>query len=319
VRGLPVSQYTYEVLETQGKQLYQTGQFDTFIELYKSELENFPDHLPEMIGDLAFVYLAKGDRTNALAFLSAGLERGYFYGLPEKGPFVQKLGNDPNFKELRIYNHKLKGFARQSARPQWIVTTPDGYDPFGSYPLFISLHGYGENISMMQRFWHAPLLQEKFIHAYLQSSQVVDLKNFCWDDVTVARQEIVQMASEITDLHVVRLDQIFIGGFSQGGTLSIDLSLTQTLPIRGFIALCPRKPESVQTELLKNVREIGLKGVLLTGEKDTSLDSQREMVRNFKDAQLPHRFEITPGMAHWFPENLPAQLNRALEFLLEDK
>ena len=119
-----------------------------------------------------------GDKVNALAFLSAGLERGYFFGLPEWGTFVQQLGDDPKFRELQKYNQKLKDIARQSARPQWSVITPDGYDPLGSYPLFISLHGYGENIETMLRFWRAPMLKEKFIHAYLQSSQVVDLKKF---------------------------------------------------------------------------------------------------------------------------------------------
>ena len=131
--------------------------------------------------------------------------------------------------------------------------------------------------------------------------------------------EIVQMASEISDHYAVRLDHIFIGGFSQGGTLSIDFAMIQLLPIRGFIALCPHKPESVQPEFINNVCEIGVKGVILTGEKDPSLDNQKEMVRDFEDVQFPHRFEITPGLAHWFPENLPAQLTGALQFLLEDE
>ncbi|MDX9864512.1 MAG: hypothetical protein RBT34_06885 [Anaerolineaceae bacterium] len=310
---------TYQALESIGEWLYQTGQFDSFIELYQGELENFPDYLPEMIRDLAYVHLARGDKEDAVALLSAGLERGYFFGMPEDGIFVQQLGAMPKFNELKTYNTKLQNIARQSAQPQWVVKLPDGYDLLHSYPLFLSLHGYGENIAVMQRFWHAPLLKEKFIHAYLQSSQVVELKNFGWDDAALARQEIVQMTSEITDHHPVQLDRIFIGGFSQGATLSIDLAVTQALPIRGFIALCPRKPASVQSELLRNLHETGLKGVILTGEKDAALDSQKEMVRDFEQAQLPHRFEVTPGLAHWFPENLPDQLNRALQFLLEEQ
>ena len=281
-----MTQKTYEDFEARGEQLYQSGQYDAFIDLYKREMNSFPDHLPEMIHDLAFVYLARGDKINALAFLSAGLERGYFFGLPEWGTFVQQLGNEPEFKKLREYNQNLQSIARQSARPQWTIKTPDGYDPFGSYPLFISLHGYGENIDTMKRFWHAPMLQEKFIHAYLQSSQVVDLKNFSWEDIPIARQEIVQMVSEITDHHAVDLDQIYIGGFSQGGTMSIDLAMTQALPVRGFVALCPNKPDSVQPELLENLRDIGLKAVILTGEKDGMLDRQKEMAQDFKECPI---------------------------------
>ncbi len=131
------------------------------------------------------------------------------------------------------------------------------------------------------------------------------------------RQEIVQMVSEITDHHAVDLDQIYIGGFSQGGTMSIDLAMTQALPVRGFVALCPNKPDSVQPELLENLRDIGLKAVILTGEKDGMLDRQKEMAQDFKNAQLPYRFEITPGLAHWFPENLPAQIDKALRFIME--
>ena len=314
-----MTQNTYENLEAHGEQLYQSGKYDAFIDLYKKELDNFPEHLPEMIHDLAFVYLANGDNVNALAFLSAGLERGYFFGLPEWGTFVQQLGDDQKFKKLRSYNQKLQGIASQSTRPQWSVVSPDGYDPLGSYPLFISLHGYNQNIETMRRFWHTPLMKEVFIHAYLQSSQVVDLKNFGWDDGILAYQEIVQMVSEITDHHPVNLNRIVIGGFSQGGTLSIDIAMNQALPVRGFIALCPHKPDCLQPESLRNLRDIGLKGVILTGEKDAALNSQKEMVCDFEQAKIPCRFEVTPGMAHWFPENLPDQLNKALQFLLEEK
>lgn len=306
----------YETLETQGEQFYQAGKYDAFIALYKNNLENFPDHLPEMIHDLALVYLAKGDKTNALAFLSAGLERGFFFGLPEWGAFVQQFGEDSKFGKLRAYNQKLQNIARQSAQPQWTVELPNEYDALGSYPLFITLHGYGENIQVMQRFWQSSILREKFIHAYLQSSQVVDLKNFSWDDNPLARQEVLQVVSEITDHHFVQLDKIFIGGFSQGGTLSIDLSITQILPIRGFIALCAQKPDSFTTEALKNLQDINVKGVILTGENDPSLDVQKEMIREFEQAHFPHRFSITPGLGHWFPDDLSTKLDDALDYLL---
>jgi predicted esterase len=308
----------FEDLEAHGEHLYFEHRLDEFIELYKSELENFPENLPEMIRDLAFVYLANGDKENAIAFLSAGLERGYFFPFTPEGAFVRELGNDPHFKPLLAYNQKLQEIAQQSAQPQWIVVLPDGYDTLQTYPLFLTLHGYGENIATMQRFWHAPLLKEKCIHAYLQSSQVVDLKNFGWEDSQLARQEVLQMSSEITDQYPVRLDRMMIGGFSQGATLSIDLAITQALPLCGFIALCPQKPDSVTQASLQKANEIGLKSVILTGEKDPALPEQRDMLLGFQRANFPHRMHIAPGLGHWFPDDLPRLLNQSLQFLMEE-
>ena len=101
-----------KTLEAHGEHLYQSGQYDAFIDLYKNELDNFPDHLPEMIHDLAFVYLANGDKVNALAFLSAGLERGSIFSDYRNGgllcsswEMIQSSGN------CKKYNQKLKDIA----------------------------------------------------------------------------------------------------------------------------------------------------------------------------------------------------------------
>ena len=306
-------------LDAHGQQLFDAAQYDTFIALYESELDHFPQHLPQMIYDLAYVCLIKGNRKRCIGYLSAGLERGYFFALPPWGLFVQQLGQDKKFQKLLAYNQKLQGIARQSAQPQWVVQVPNGFDPFQSYPLLLSLHGYRQNSQTMQRFWHAPCLQESFLHAYLQSSQVVDLQNYGWDDDQIAIQEITQMASEITDHYPVQLDKMLVGGFSQGGTLSIEIALTQALPVCGFIALCPARPDSLRPEALINMREMGLKGVILTGEHDQALPKQQAMVREFEESRLPHLFTIAPDQGHWFPNDLPHQLDLAMQFLLEEK
>lgn len=308
---------TFEELEQYSQQLLDEGQYAACITLYESELEHFPAHLPEMISALALAYLAHGNKKKALAMLSAGLERGYFFALPPDGLFFQKLGTHKGFQTLLAYNQKLQKIASQNAQPQWVITIPNGYDPLRLYPLFLTLHGYGANIPMMQHFWHAPRLRDHFIHAFLQSSQAVDLKNFAWQDPGLARQEIQQMASEITDQYAVGLDQIFIGGFGQGATLGIELAVSQALPIRGFIALCPQRPANVQPQLLKNVQEIGLSGVILTGEDHTELSDQQEMAGAFRRAHIPCQFKVISGLGHGFPADLPNQLNQALHFLQE--
>lgn len=82
-------------------------------------------------------------------------------------------------------------------------------------------------------------------------------------------------------------DNIVVGGFSQGGDLSIDLALNQdNIPLKGFIALNPDKPEKFNDESIKVAAQKNTKGLIITGDKDSCYNAQKAMKQKFDEIGL---------------------------------
>lgn len=60
----------------------------------------------------------------------------------------------------------------------------------------------------------------------------------------------------------------------------------------------------------------GLRGTIITGVNDPSLPRQRKLVRILKKVGLPHQFIIL-STKHWFPDDVPEQIDRALDYITE--
>ena len=89
--------------------------------------------------------------------------------------------------------------------------------------------------------------------------------------------------------------------------------LQDALPVKGFIVLCPAKPDSFTLENVKGAQDRGIKGTLLTTEMDNRLDSQKEMAEMFQSLGFPCEFVVTPDIGHWYPEDLDQKIDDAIE------
>ena len=58
-----------------------------------------------------------------------------------------------------------------------------------------------------------------------------------------------------------------------------------------------------------------MKGVILTGEKDGALPQQKTMVEMFEEMNFSYQFIINNGLGHWFPENLPDQIDEGINYI----
>jgi predicted esterase len=111
--------------------------------------------------------------------------------------------------------------------------------------------------------------------------------------------------------------QVIIGGFSQGGQMALDIAINNIIPTIGFVALKPGGdiPDDFNLEAVKRAVKQGLRGSIITGEKDHSLADQEKMVKIFEQAKLPHRFIINKDQGHWFTKDFPQQLEDAINHI----
>jgi predicted esterase len=261
------------------------------------------------------MYVKLGALDKGIASLRKGLSRGIWYGKYDFSADVWKpLKENEGFREIRQLNEARRLEAQKKVRPRLDVTVPEDYEAGRKYPLFIALHGGGENIDVFKPQWTSPLLQREFIVAYPQSTQLIAPDGYNWtEDVLLALKEIRAVYDRIIREYPVNTAEVIVGGFSSGGVASLEIVLNDTFPVEGFIALCPAKPDDFTPEKVSAAQRRGIRGTLLTTEMDGRLGAQKEMAEVMRAAGLLQEFIITPDVGHWYPDDLGEKIDAAIK------
>jgi len=224
---------------------------------------------------------------------------------------------DIRYVELKKKNDVYLEKARKKAKFKYIVHTPKDYTIEKKYPLFLALHGDPGNIDEFSEYWKPDeFLKKDFIFAYVQSSQLLIQEGYGWtENLSISRNEIKEFYNLVSQQYSIDNNCILIGGFSGGAIASIDVIMSNAIPIKGFIALGPGLTESFTKENVKLAAERGVKGVLMEGELLMPLPEQEEMVNTFDEIGFKHKFLINQGIGHAIPEDLSYKLNQAIEFI----
>lgn len=300
----------YETLCNQGK-LREAAAF------LEGALDQFPDYFCELTGALAETYMQLGDFEKALTIIEHGLKKGIFYQIPHS--FQEQIPSEfsDQFTKIVDENNRLKELAQARARAKCEVVEPAGYSDKSEYPLFIVLHGGGSNIEFAKIYWKSKILDE-FLVAFIQSSEVDSSVGFTWyKRIPQGRKEIKECYKKVTEQYLVDTEKVIIGGFSVGGSMAIDVVFNGVIPVMGFVGGCPGKPESFNREKVEKAVQLGIKGVMISGETDYYRKYQVEMAEVFKETGFSHQVVVIPGLGHEVPENFSELLDAAIAYIME--
>ncbi|KPK63610.1 hypothetical protein AMJ83_06185 [candidate division WOR_3 bacterium SM23_42] len=308
---------TYQDMRKHLGELYEKEKYEEAVDLLLWAREKFPDYLFNNSYNLALLYVRLGQYDKGIDALQYALDRGLWFSLlafePEPwAPLREKKG----FQDIRDQCEALKQEAQKKAKPDLLVVTPEDFEPKKTYPLFITLHGGGENIELFKDRWNSQQMRKEFIVAYPQSSQVISMNGFWWHgDIELAKREIASAYQKVVNEYPVDTENVIIGGFSSGGVAALDVLLSNTIPARGFVVLCPDWPESFTAERIRDTKNRGIRGTLITTEMDERLPLHEKMVETFKAEGLPHQFIVTPNIGHWYPEDLDEKIDGAIDHI----
>ncbi len=173
-------------------ELYEQKKFKEAAALLEAHLDKFPENLRANAFNLALMYMNLGEKEKAVGGLNNALDRGVWFGkYAFYGDIWAPLKDLPSFKAFSERNDALLREAGKSARPALEVLRPEGFVQGQKYPLFIALHGGGENIAGFKKVWTSAKLRTEFITAYPQSVQLVAENGFSWiEDVALGKQEV---------------------------------------------------------------------------------------------------------------------------------
>ena len=310
---------TYQEMRAHAMKLYQQKDYAEAAKILEKALTQFPDHLHANTFNLALMYVLLNETDKALKILEYGLDQGVLYGkydfLDEIWAPLRKLDGFHSFNKK---NEAKRLELQKVAKPKLEVFVPENYDRDKKYPLFIALHGGGENIEVFKPQWTSDLLKSEFIVAYPQSSQMITKDGFNWtEDMEVTKQEIKKAYEKVIQDFPVNSSRVIIGGFSSGGVASLVTIFDHTIPAIGFVVLCPAKPEGFSTEKVSKAKVRGIRGTLITTEMDNRLPDQKEMAEIMKEQKLPLEFIVTPNIGHWYPENISEMIDTGIKHILE--
>jgi acetyl esterase/lipase len=309
---------TYEDARTHLTELFRAQKYGEAVELLEWSRDRFPDHVYANSFNLALVHLRTGEREKSVEALAYALDRGVFFGKWDlENPAFASLEELDSFLRVKERSNAMLAEAEEKASMKIDVVTPDSYSPDKSWPLFIALHGGGESLASFKPKWTSVALSEKFIVAYVQSSQVASMTGFHWQNEEKTERELRQAWEEIRAGYRIDPDVVLIGGFSSGGFASLVVTFGETFPVRGFVALCPPVPESITNEMVERAATRDLQGTVLSTEFDRRLDAQRAFVARLEDAGVDVDLVVTPDVGHWYPDDLGALIDEAIERIMD--
>jgi predicted esterase len=298
--------------------LYSKRKYQEALAIAEEAAKRFPEREGRTVYWRACL-LCRLDRPDeGLEVLQEGLKRGHWWFMRQltEDADLSPIKDRPEFQEIvEECGHRQKA-AQAQARPQLKVVEPPGGSTKES-PLIVALHWAGGNAEDFADYWQAAL-EEGWLVALPQSSQICYEDGFWWEDREKDRREVLDAFKQVQQDYAFDSGKVVLAGASQGGTLAIELALG-VISCRGFLAVVPGLREGSLERLISLLDAAGkdLRGWIITGEKDCCVN----LVRRFHGEALKRglccELIVEPGMGHEFPEDFDAKLSQALAFLLE--
>jgi predicted esterase len=306
---------TYKELHAKLTELFNEKNYMEAAALAENHLAVFPEKTRQITWNMALFYTCAGNYDNAIKALNYGHSKGIFYGVWDFFAEQWKpLLETPAWKDFFTENDKRVKAAQEKAELVVDISLPEGYDSSKKYPLFIALHGGGENLTEFKPSWTSPIMKKDYIVAYVQSTQVASMTGFHWQDDETTKKDISKALDIIKKKHLIDEKEILMGGFSSGGYGSMIIAFNNTIPVKGVILLCPPVPDVTNEQLSESCIR-GLRVMMLTTEMDDRIEQQKELVTRMQRSNIAAKLEIFPNIGHWYPNDLPKKIDGAIAFI----
>lgn len=292
----------------------------------------FPDYDAKTSFWIACLQSRLGNYNEALQTLQDAVRRNVWWPLEVlRDSDLDPIRDKPGFKTIESHSARLRlEQVNKKAPPDLMVHLPSGYDDGKEWPALIVLHQrYGERPELTGPPW-MPVLSTGMILAVPWSSQVYAHDGRSWDNLEASERDITWAYSKLREYRPDHKN-VIVGGFSQGGALSIYSAFMRIIPCRGFVAVAPSdwiipeskpagerdRPSEAFLSLVEASDFRGLRGVIIIGDKDLFFPKIQHLYKLMVEKGLDGRFQIETGLGHEYPEDFGAKLRAAIDFVLE--
>jgi predicted esterase len=260
-----------------------------------------------------------GKPSQAIQAFQEALDHGYSYPqrLLREDEDLASLQGLPEYEELATLSEQRFAQVQATTKPELLVI-PANEASTAPSPLLIGLHGNSQSAKLAADDWR-PLHAKGWTLALPQSSELLTSDAYMWNDFERGAAEVEAVTGKLIGEPTIDPGRIIIGGFSAGGGLAIKLAVTGRIPARGFLVVGPYLRDLDTLEpYLATARENQVKGYIIMGlqEPPEGQDLMQKTAAFLTEHGIPCEVERHPELAHAFPADFGASLQKALAFLL---
>lgn len=298
--------------------LYRKGDFRQAYDLLTEAAPNYPENAQRLYEWRFDIAARMGKVELAEDLLAEALDAGCFYGeyALRKDDDLREMQGRQRFEVLVERNFKLLAQAQQSSRPELDLINPGRVQEDGTRPLLMALHGNNSNVERFRGYWNS-LIGSDWLVALPQSSQVGGKGIYVWNDMAIAKRELIDHFQTIMEDHPAAPIRLLVAGFSKGGHAAILAALDEWIPVSGFIAIAPYIPDV--DEMLRLVdeakRHLPCGYFLLGGEDESCTPGAKKLYEGMEKRGMDCRLKVFPGVEHDFPPDFGQILPQVIEFL----
>ena len=311
---------TFRSLQRKSIELYFAEKYQEAMEIDKNLLKDYPDLKTSIYYSMIATASKMKNYELACALLREILDEGGWYSelILRQSPSLAPLQGTPQFEDLVKLSISR---SRKSIIPENITVLPENRDP--PYPFFLSLHGGGGFIEHEYESWKS-IVSEGYLLGIPRSSYLwwSGKDNAYWPDYESSVAEIKTYISELNKNHIIDSNRLYLGGFSQGGGIAIQLALMGDVTARGFIVVAPGgeiidNPDKWQALIDKN-RNYDLSGMIVLGTEDKAVprDKIKDLIKRMNSNNISCEFVEYPDLDHWYPPDI---VNITISFINKNK
>jgi predicted esterase len=284
--------------------------------------DQFPEQPAEINYFVAIFYAWTGQSAMTFETFESALDEGMAWNedLLRRSPSLQSLQEHPRFKQMVTRSEARMQALQARTAVELVIAAPAHAGP--TTPLLMPFHGGADTLEEFAPQWQAAT-SAGMIVCVPQSSQRRSTDTFWWgpgDSFDQERSEAdIQFAYEkLRRDHGFGRGRVVLGGYSQGAVMGVTLALQQRpFPSIGFICVGPGTSNlEPLLPLMQPAAARGLRGWILGGEREPSLEHVERLHRELILHGLACQLDVVPALGHEFPDDFPTRLASAIHFVL---
>lgn len=306
---------TFRELSDQLVPLYNQRNFEDALQLLEGQRDFFPEQAARITFWRMCLLSLASRPAEVLSVFQQGLDNGQWWSRELfADPDLDAVRDLPEFQRLTALAEEKYQEERTRIPRDQAVLLPEP-PASGGYPLLVALHGRNGTKESHLEFWEVAR-RRGWLVVSPQSTQPLFPGAYCWDNPTQAMADVLYSYEQVLQGYEIDPRHVIVAGFSQGSGLALYTALSGKIPARGFIGIASwwADPKSLipQTEDAKRLR-----GYFITGEKDHTFDTAKEMQSTLKENNIQFDEESHAELGHEFPSDFESSFDRAIKFILE--
>jgi len=280
--------------------------------------------------NFACVLARAGDLDRAVTALGRAAELGFsFMTTFRDDPDLDPIREHPGFAEVAARIKATADFQFQQFKELADASTPlifgpeqrakEPGEPEEPLPLLIFLHGRGGLAETLSKVW-LPSAEKLDAVVVLPQAFIPLGRGFQWLFVDHAVYRVQHAIEYAAEHYPIDRDRVVVGGFSQGGYVSLVAASRYPELFAGTIAVGACDREGVELERLKALGEgegggpkaPDLRLYIGAGSEDRVHPDCRGMAKRYRELGIDVEYRTYDGYGHVFPSNYEWEFDRAL-------